>query len=156
MSSNLANPMYGVVEIDGRQYLERWQIIPFQQLMDADNLVVQPRIPLPGVYDFRLKGLTRDILDDGVSDLTLRFRCRIGNTDGDVRYSQGGLGSTTDRVLDTLMFGTGQFPYPVIPPIFYGKNAAIILELEDLTGAATAEPYTIVIAFHGAYLIPIG
>ena len=136
--SSSATPMYGVVEIDGNQYLERWQIIPFQQLINVNNQVVQANVPLPGVYDFRLKALTRDILNvSNVSDLVdYRFRCRIGNTDGDIRYSQGGLGSTTDRVLDTLMFGTGQFPYPVVPPIFYGKNASIILELEDLTGAA--------------------
>ena len=152
-------PMYGVVEIDGNQYLERWQIIPFQFNITVDNQVASPRIPLPGVYDFRLKGLTRDILagTPPVSNLAnFRFSCRIGNTDGDVRYSQGGLGSTTDQVLDTLMFGTGQFPYPVIPPIFYGKNAAIMLDLTDLTGNATAAPYTIIMAFHGAYLIPLG
>lgn len=152
-------PMYGVVEIDGIQYLERWQIIPFQQLINVNNQVVSTRIPLPGVYDFRLKALARDIINATtlVSDLVnFRFRCRIGNTDGDVRYSQGGVGSITDRVLDTLMFGTGQFPYPIIPPIFYGKNAGIIIELEDLTGAATATPYTVIIAFHGAYLIPLG
>lgn len=152
-----SSPMYGVVEIDGNKYLERWQIIPFQQLINVNNQVVLANVSLPGIYDFRLKALTRDILTaENVSDLVnFRFRCRIGNTDGDIRYSQGGVGSITDRVLDTLMFGTGQFPYPVVPPIFYGKNASIILELEDLTGAATDTPYTIVMAFHGAYLIPI-
>jgi hypothetical protein len=150
-------PMYGVVQIDGNNYLERWQIIPFQQLINVDNQVVQANVSLPGIYDFRLKALTRDILDqNNVSDLTdFRFRCRIGNTDGDIRYSQGGVGSITDRVLDTLMFGTGQFPYPVVPPIFYGKNASIILELEDLTGNASENNYTIIMAFHGAYLIPV-
>jgi hypothetical protein len=150
-------PMYGVVEIDGNRYLERWQIIPFQQLINVNNQVVQANVSLPGIYDFRLKALTRDILDaDNLSNLVdYRFRCRIGNTDGDIRYSQGGVGSITDRVLDTLMFGTGQFPYPVVPPIFYGKNASIILELEDLTGNAAEANYTIVMAFHGAYLIPV-
>jgi len=153
------NPMYGVVEIDGRQYLERWQIIPIQQAMTTDSQAVTLRVPLPGVYDFRMKGLTRDILDSSdhnKSDLTtFRFSVRFGNTDGDVRYSQGGLGSTTDQVLDTRIFGTGQFPYPVIPPIYYGKNAAIILDLTDLTGNATSAPYLIVMAIHGSYLIPV-
>ena len=149
--------MYGVVEIDSQRYLERWQIIPFQQLINLNNQVIQANVTLPGIYDFRLKGLTRNILDhNNVADLVnYRFRCRIGNTDGDIRYSQGGVGSVTDRVLDTLMFGTGQFPYPVVPPIFYGKNASIILELEDVSGVATATPYTIVMGFHGSYLIPL-
>ena len=157
--SSSAQPMYGVVTIDGAQYLERWQIIPFQQAITVNNQVLSVKIPLPGVYDFRLKGLTRDILINSNMQSNLagpRFSARLGNTDGDVRYSQGGLGSTTDLVLDTLLFGNAQFPYPVIPPIFYGKNAAIILDLQDVTGAATATPYTIVFAFHGSYLIPVG
>ena len=123
-----------------------------------NNQTIQANVSLPGIYDFRLKGLTRDILDaSNKSDLVnYRFSCRIGNTDGDIRYAQGGIGSTTDLVLDTLMFGTGQFPYPVVPPIFYGKNASIILQLQDLTGAATGSPYTAVFGFHGSYLIPVG
>jgi hypothetical protein len=156
---HMSAPMYGVVEINGQQYLERWQIIPFQQAMTVNNQVVNASVSLPGIYDFRLKALTRDITagTPPVSDLLdYRFRCRLGNTDGDIRYSQGGVGSVTDKVLDTLMFGTGQFPYPVIPPIFYGKNASILIELEDLTGAATGSPYNIIMAFHGSYLIPIG
>jgi len=154
----MAAPMYGVVEINGQQYLERWQIIPFQQLFNVNNQTIQANVSLPGIYDFRLKGLTRDILNaSNVSDLVnYRFSCRIGNTDGDIRYAQGGVGSTTDLVLDTLMFGTGQFPYPVVPPIFYGKNASIILQLQDLTGNAAAANYTVKFAFHGSYLIPVG
>ena len=64
----------------------------------------------------------------------------------------GGLGATTDRVVDTLCFGTGQFPYPVIPPIPYSAGANIMFEVEDLSNNA---PYTINFAFHGAYLIPV-
>lgn len=153
-----AQPMYGVVSIDGKQYLERWQTIPFQQAMTVNNQSVSPRVTLPGVYDFRLKGITRDILINSTMQSNLagpRFSLRLGNTDGDIRYSQGGLGSTTDLVLDTLICGSGMFPYPVIPPIFYGKNAAIIIDLLDVTGTATATPYTIIFAFHGSYLIPV-
>lgn len=157
--SSPAQPMYGVVTIDGAQYLERWQVIPFQQAITVNNQVLSPRITLPGVYDFRLKGITRDILINSTMQSNLagpRFAMRLGNTDGDIRYSQGGVGSTTDLVLDTLIAGNGQFPYPVIPPIFYGKNAAIIIDLQDVTGTATATPYTIIFAFHGSYLIPVG
>src|ERR1700722_8537523 len=153
-----SQPMYGVVTIDGAQYLERWQTIPFQQAMTVNNQLVSPRVSLPGVYDFRLKGITRDILINSTMQSNLagpRFAVRFGNTDGDVRYSQGGLGSSTDLVLDTLICGSAQFPYPVIPPIFYGKNSAISLDLQDITGAATATPYTIIFAFHGSYLIPV-
>lgn len=157
--SSSAQPMYGVVSIDGTQYLERWQVIPFQQAITINNQVLSVKVPLPGVYDFRLKGITRDILINSTMQSNLagpRFSMRLGNTDGDIRYSQGGLGSTTDLVLDTLICGNAQFPYPVIPPIFYGKNAAIIIDLQDVTGAATVTPYTIVFAFHGSYLIPVG
>lgn len=154
-----AQPMYGVVSIDGAQYLERWQVIPFQFAMTVNNQIASPRITLPGLYDFRLKGITRDILINSTNESNLagpRFAMRLGNTDGDIRYSQGGVGSVTDLVLDTLICGSGQFPYPVIPPVFYGKNAAIILDLQDVTGTATATPYTIIFAFHGSYLIPVG
>lgn len=145
------NPMYGTVTINGVQYLERWQIIVYELTMTvALGTTGAIKVPLPGVYDFRLKGLTRDTLVSGVST-PRRFRCQIGNTDGSIWYSQGGLGSTTDKVVDTNLFGNAQFPYPVIPALYYGKNGAIMLNIDDLSNSV---PYTIAFAFHGAYLIP--
>jgi len=148
-----ANPMYGVVNINGNNYLERWQIIPIQVSVTVNAQIIAPfTSPLPGVYDFRLKALTRETLVNGAPAVR-RFRFKLGNSDGAIWYSQGGLGSTTDRVLDSLMFGNGQFPYPIIPALFYGKNASFNMEVEDLSNAV---PYTIAFAFHGAYLIPVG
>jgi hypothetical protein len=148
--------MYGVVEINGQQYLERWQVIPAEFTFNQNNQTIRMIVSLPGLYDFRLKALTRDILDAAnKSDfINYRFAIRIGNTDGDIRYSQGGVGSSTDQVIDTCLFGTGMFPYPVVPPIFYGKNSGIVLEMTDLTGNAAAANFTPKFGFHGAYLIP--
>jgi len=153
------NPAYGVVEINGVQYLERWQVIPFQQAVTTNAQVIAPiKVALPGVYDFCLKGLTRAIVVTATGvDVTasVRFLCKLGNTDGAIWYSQGGNGGTTDRVVDSLMFGNGQFPYPVIPSLYYGKNAAINMEVQDISLTATGAPYTINFAFHGSYLIPV-
>jgi hypothetical protein len=150
--SSAANPMYGVVSIDGKQYLERWQVMPFELSVTVGLSSTGPiKVPLPGVYDFRLKGLTRAVLAAGAL-VSRPFRCRIGNTDGAIWYSQGGLGGATDKVLDSNMFGNGQFPYPIIPALYYGKNASIMLDIDDLSNSV---PYTIVFAFHGAYLIPV-
>ena len=67
-------------------------------------------------------------------------------------YISGGIGSTTERALDTLVFGSGMFPYPIIPPIPYSAGSNIVFEVEDISSAA---PYVINFAFHGAYLIPV-
>ena len=80
------------------------------------------------------------------------FKFRLGNSDGALWYFQGGVGGTTDRVLDSNCFGTAQFPYPIYPFIPYGANATINYEFEDV---ANQGPYTAYLAFHGSYLIPL-
>lgn len=143
---------YGVVTIDGQQYVERAQIFPLDLDITSNfQILTQQRITLPGVANFLLKGLTRETTVNGQST-AIRFKFRLGNSDGSTWYISGGVGSTTERALDTLCFGSGMFPYPIIPPIPYSAGANIIFEVEDISGDA---PYTINFAFHGAYLIPV-
>ena len=104
--------------------------------------------------NFLLKGLTRETTIAGIS-ANVRFKFRLGNSDGTTWYFSGGIGATTDRVIDTACFGTGQFPFPIIPPIPYSAGANILYEVEDVSGTATADPYVINFAFHGSYLIPV-
>lgn len=148
-----------MVQIGGQNFTERWQILPFEQRITANAQVLNPiNIPLPGSYAFLLKAMTRStvITASGVdATTTTRFKARIGNTDGGTWYSQAGRGGNTDRVLDSLMFGDAAFPYVVIPSLFYSPNSSIIMEIEDVSLIATATPYTIYFAFHGAYLIPV-
>ena len=143
---------FGTVTIDGQQYVERAQIFP-QEVDITSNFQVLTgqRLTLPGVANFLLKGLTRETTQAGVSSSN-RFRFRLGNSDGTTWYFAGGIGATSDRVIDTLCFGTAQFPYPLIPPIPYSAGANILFEIEDLSGQT---PYTIFMAFHGSYLIPV-
>lgn len=143
---------YGVVTIDGQDYIEREQVFPADLTIGTAFVVLTgQRVTLPGVANFLLKGLTREVTVNGVSD-SRRFKFRLGNSDGSTWYFAGGIGSTTDRVIDTCCFGTGQFPFPVIPPIPYSAGANILFEVEDISGQA---PYTISFAFHGSYLIPV-
>ena len=143
---------YGVVEIDGQQYVERAQIFPQDVQITSAFQIVTPRVTLPGVANFLLKALTREVIVSAAS-AARRFKFRLGNSDGQTWYIAGGVGGTTDRVIDTSVFGTGSFPYPLIPPIPYSAGASIVFEVEDISGGF---PYTINFAFHGAYLIPVG
>lgn len=143
---------YGVVTIDGQQYIERSQIFPLDLNITANaQILTQQRVTLPGVANFLLKGLTREITASGVS-ATRRFKFRLGNSDGTTWYFAGGIGGNTERVVDTLCFGTGQFPYVLVPPIPYSAGASIMFEVEDIS---LASPYMISFAFHGSYLIPV-
>jgi hypothetical protein len=143
---------YGVVTIDNQQYVERAQIFPLDLAITTNNqILTQQRVTLPGVANFLLKGLTREITAAGASSAR-RFKFRLGNSDGQTWYISGGIGSNTERAIDTLCFGSGMFPYVIIPPIPYSAGSNIIFEVEDISGAA---PYTINFAFHGAYLIPV-
>ena len=143
---------YGVVTIDGQDFIERSQIFPLDlQVQTNFQIFLQQRVTLPGVANFLLKGLTREVTVNGLS-VNNRFKFRLGNSDGTTWYFAGGIGSTTDRVIDTSCFGTGQFPFPLIPPIPDSAGANILFEVEDISGAA---PYTISFAFHGSYLIPV-
>lgn len=143
---------YGVVTIDGVQYLERSQIFPQTVQVTTDfQLITGQSVALPGVANFLLKGLTREVTVNGVS-ASNRFLFRLGNSDGTTWFFAGGIGGRTDRVIDTCCFGTGQFPYPLIPPIPYSAAASILYEIEDISAST---PYTINLAFHGSYLIPV-
>lgn len=146
---------YGVVTIDGQQFVERAQIFPMDlNITTPYQILTQQRVTLPGVANFLLKGLTREITINGISALaTIRFKFRLGNSDGSTWYISGGVASTTERAVDTLCFGSGMFPYPLIPPIPYSAGANIVFEVEDISGSSS--PYTINFAFHGAYLIPV-
>lgn len=144
---------YGTVTVNGQQYVERVQIFPAElTVMNNNQEFTGLRLALPGVANFLLKGLTRETTVNGVSSAR-RFLFRLGNSDGMTWYSAGGLGNPTQRVIDSLTFGTGQFPYPLLPPVNYSAGGSIMYEVQDISGAA---PYTIYFAFHGSYLIPLG
>ena len=142
---------FGTISINGKNYVERLQVFPFEvNITQNGQILTQQRVVLPGVADFLLKGLTRQTIVAGTAS-GRAFKFKLGNTDGAVWYMAGGLGGTTDRVLDTLIFGNGQFPYPVIPGIFYSASSSILYEIEDVS---QNQPYTIYGAFHGSYLLP--
>ena len=143
---------FGTVVIDGQSYIERAQVFPVDINVTQNlQILTQQRVTLPGVANYLLKGLTREVTVAGVSS-DRRFKFRLGNSDGTTWYIAGGIGATTDRVVDTLIFGTGQFPYAIIPPIPFSAGANIVFEIEDLSAQS---PYVINIAFHGSYLIPV-
>lgn len=148
---------FGIITIDNQQYIERVQIFPQDvQVTSNFQILTQQRVTLPGVANFLLKGLTRETTTNGVSSSN-RFKFRLGNSDGTTWYIAGGIGANTDRAMDTVCFGNGQFPFPIIPPIPYSAGANILFEIEDLGGSAipTNGPYVINLAFHGSYLIPV-
>jgi hypothetical protein len=144
---------YGLVTIAGRTYAEREQTFPLIVPVTADNQVINGILALPGEADFWLKALTRDVLVSGASSAK-RFSFRLGNTDGNTWYQSGGVGGTTDRVIDTLLFGTAQFPKVLNPYVYYTASAGLLYQVEDLTGGATSAPYTIYFGFVGSYLYP--
>jgi hypothetical protein len=143
---------YGVVTIDNQQYIERAQV--FTSVINIDTnlqILTQQRVTMPGVANFLLKGLTREVTTNGLSS-NQRFLFRLGNSDGGTWYISGGIGASSDRVVDSAVFGTGQFPYVLVPPITFSAGANIIFEIEDISGQA---PYVINLGFHGSYLIPV-
>src|SRR5438105_4239734 len=114
---------YGTVEIGGKTYMEREQNFPLIINL-ANNNVIRGSLTLPGTAPFWLKCLTRETTVNGVSTAK-RFLFRLGNSDGSTWYSSGGNGGTTDLVIDTLFFGSGQFPFVLNPYIFYGASSSI-------------------------------
>lgn len=142
---------YGTVQIGNQTFLEREQTFPLEVAVTVNSSITRVPIQLPGIADFWLKAMMRDTLVSGASSAR-RFKFRLGNTDGATWYQAGGVGGTTDRVIDSLLFGTGQFPFVLNPYIYYSASASILCEIEDLSANA---PYTIYFAFRGAYLIPV-
>jgi hypothetical protein len=142
---------YGTVEIGGKTFIEREQTFPLEVAVTVGLSIQKVVLTLPGTADFWLKCLTRETVAAGVS-AARRFKFRLGNSDGSTWYQSGGTGGTTDRVIDTLLFGSGQFPFVLNPYIYYSSSANINMEIEDLSNTV---PYTIYFAFRGSYLLPV-
>lgn len=147
-------PAAGQVEINGKTYTKRHQVIPLV-VQITTQATVPLNLTLPGIAMFMLRGLTREVIATVSAVVTpvvdRRFLFRLGNSDGSIWYSQAGVGGTTDAVVDTLMFGNGQFPYVLDPFIPFNESASIRLEITDITNVL---PYTIYFAFQGAWLLP--
>jgi len=160
MASSAATPApapYGQITLDGQQYIERPQLFVAEVQVDTPNQQFTGlRLTLPGVADFLLKGLSKDLKIVGQPDATDQFfRFRIVNAEGTTWFFSGGLGILDDSVFSTLCFGSGQFPFPLIPPIPIHANGSLIYEIQDAGfHDATHYPYVIYLGFHGAYLIP--
>ena len=141
---------YGTVQIGGKTYIEREQTFPLIVPVTVNLSIQRIVVALPGTADFLLKCLMRETIVAGAS-AARRFSVRLGNSDGSTWYSSGGNGGNTDRVIDTLMFGSGQFPFVLNPYIYYSASASIQIEVEDLS---SLQPYSIYFGFRGSYIIP--
>lgn len=149
---------YGQVTLDGLTYLEQYQLFVVDVQVDVPKQVFTGlRLTLPGTANFLLKGLTRDITMPGQPDsVDELFRFRLVNAEGSTWYFSSGLGVFDDRVIDTLCFGSGQFPFPVIPPVPVHASGSLVFELEDLGLRALVNyPYIIHLGFQGVHLIPM-
>jgi len=147
---------FGTVTINGKTYLKRPREYSYLLSGVSSNgsyVNTGVRLVLPGVADFMLMYLKRDTLVAGVSTAR-RFLARFGNSDGNTWYQQGGLGGSTDRVIDTCLFGNGQFPYALQAPIIFGASANIMLEVQDISNQGGT--YDIYFSFGGIDLLPNG
>ena len=161
-SANILPPpsTFGEIIVDGQPYTERLQVFTSVITMTTNGQIfTSVPVTLAGVAPFLLKGLTRDILSNETNpptgppqfnvSLDRRFRFNLRNSSG--------LWIFDDRVVDTMCFGSGQFPYPLIPPIPIPHNGTIFYDVEDM-GLGSADPdyfpYTIYFGFHGSYLYP--
>jgi len=142
---------YGLIDIDGVKYIERPQYFAEDVAVTvANQILANQRVVMPGIAGFLLKGITREVIAANVV-AARPFRFKFGNTDGGVWYVSAGVGGINERVVDTTFFGTGPFPAPIVPHIFYGRNANITYEVEDISAAM---PYVVHITFIGSFLIP--
>ena len=162
MASN-SGAVYGLITLDGLEYIERHQVFGAEvTITQPGQLITNLRLTLPGVANFLLKGLTRDIVNSGDPFLTAEaaeyWRFRLINSEGTTWFHTGGLGITDDRVISNLCFGSGQFPFPLIPPIPVHSNGTLLYEVQDMGFYPTADPsvfpYTICFGFQGSYLFP--
>jgi hypothetical protein len=140
---------YGTVTIGGKTFIQKEQSFSLKVTTAGNQLQVRTSLVLPGTADFWLKALMRETLVNGVST-AFRFLFRLGNSDGSTWYQSGGTGGTTDLVLDTLLFGNGQFPFVLDPYIYYGASSSILINYQPLTN----DVYDIYFSFRGAYLLP--
>ena len=179
-----AAPSIGVITLDGVAYVERPQVFSMRLDIGASNEEhSNQRLTMPGEATFLLKGLTRDCVivpppsvlssKDGegppvVGRLGLpsqfnagsqdrRFRFRLLGGQGTPYYFTAGLGVIDDWAVDTLCFGSGQFPFPLIPPVPVPSNGSLIFDVWDmgLGSDPSYYPYTIYFGFHGSYLFPV-
>lgn len=148
--------MYGVIEFGGKRYIERYRDIPQEITVTVNSQILNNITLVPsGTYPFLLKLLTMKTVADGVTEEHL-FKYRLGNSDGGVYYigndTATGTGGVQTRVLSTLTFGDAQSPYALIPPIFFDRNGAMLIEIEDIS---VDVPYTIYFGYKGSFLIPV-
>ncbi len=143
---------FGQIEIEGRVYNTRTKYYTIQNSITALATFAPLQLVLPGEAPFLLQGLTRACISGAGADVTssTRFLFKLGNTDNAVWYTQSGNGGTVDRVVDSLMFGNGQFPHILPVPIFYSASASIRYEVQDLSNSA----YTLYLTFQGCSLFP--
>lgn len=155
---NLSDLPWGVITLDGIQYIERHQLFGMQVRIDTENqIITNQRLTLPGQSDFLLKGLGRDVTQPGLPDSQdERFRFKLWSGEGTSWYFSGGLWVFDDRVVDTLCFGNAQFPLPLVPPVPVHANGSLFFEVEDMGLRSPSHyPYIIHLAFYGTYLIPL-
>lgn len=145
------SPSYGTVEIGGKTYIERYQEFPLVVNITSSGQQYKTPLVLPGTADFWLKSLKRTVLKSNAPSTACPFTFRLGNADGSTWYQSGGSGGTTDQVLDSLLFGTAQFPKVINPYIYYGASSSILINLTDVSAN---QPYDIYFSFEGSYLIP--
>lgn len=148
-----------MITLDGQQYIERHQVFVADVTVNTQlQILTNLRLTLPGVANFLLKGLTRDYSNVafGPDSMQNFVRFRLSNSEATTWFMTGGIGIIDDRVFDPLCFGTGQFPFPVIPPIPVHATGSLIYEVEDLGFRQTQfYPYTLHLGFHGSYLFPV-
>lgn len=142
----------GVRRIGEQYYLEEYR--SFNKIINVTvaGQRIETGLKLPGAAPFILKFLTRAAVDAAGSLVERRFLFRFGNSAGDKWYSEAGIDGTTELTLDTLIFGSGSFPYPIFPHIIYDYSSTITQEFLDISGTV---PYDIYLSFIGAYLLPI-
>lgn len=145
---------YGIVQIGNQTFIERFKV--FSTIVNVtSNGQIQPSLSLalPAVANFWLKGLSRVIIKANaeVTNGSCPFMFRFGNSDGNIWYNSGGTGGTSDYTIDSNIFGSAKFPYPIIPHALFYLNGSIPFQVQDISNNAS---YDIHIGFHGSYLLP--
>lgn len=155
---------FGEVVVDGQSYVERVQVFTsVRTITTAGQTLTSVPVTLAGVAPFLLKGLSRDILatetgQPGLYSRDRRFRFNLRNSQASTWFFTGGLWIFDDRAIDSMCFGSGQFPYMLVPPVPVPANGTMFYDVEDLALADPGDldyyPYTIFFSFHGTYLYP--
>lgn len=120
------------------QGVEVFRVYVFDVELTANQNLPNQRVVIDGGAPFRLKALSGT--QDGA------YRVRFRHATGEYMSS----GTQTDLVNNGNIIGTAQFPFPVSPPSMYGASGAILIDIEDLSGAGN----TVQIAFIGANVYP--